>query len=188
MTDLMSNARLLRIDTVQSGRICPSGHCAYSDTILKSLSAQRDHPQFLQRSHGLSRTSTLPDRAILNQNQYSHGGIGDVYPRSSGCCTFVTESRRIAWSQAYPSQNDSAFTSTSLPLISLQIGRLVQSSPSSQITPWKSPLSTPRLKSFHTHQSDDSWSGSFSLRWDHFPSPYWIARSLGIIFRQWVTS
>ena len=185
----MSNSRLLRIDTVQSGHICSSVHCEYSDIILQGLSAQWDHPQLLQRSHGLPRTSTLPDRAILNQNQYSHWGIGDVYPRSAGCCTFVTDSRRIAWYPAYLSQNNSAWTSTSLPLVTLKIGRLAQSSPSSQIAPWKIlPLSTPRLKLFHTHQSGDSWSGSSFPCWDHLPSPYWISRSLGIIFRQWVTS
>ena len=35
--------------------------------------------------------------------------IGDVYLRSPGCCNFVTELRRIAWSQKYLSQFRSVF-------------------------------------------------------------------------------
>ena len=54
---------------------------------------------------------------------------------------------------------------------------------SSQIAPWKSSLSTPRLRSFHVHHSGDSCIGSQIPVGPSFVS-YWIARSLGFIFLQ----
>ena len=102
MTDLMPNSRPLRVDTVQSGHTCSSVHCVYSDTIPKGLSAQWDHPRFLQWSHGLPQTSPLPDRSIINPNQYSIWETSRECHRSVGCYTFVTESYHITWSQIPP--------------------------------------------------------------------------------------
>ena len=99
MTDLMPNSRSLRVDRVQSGHIYSSVHRVYSDTIPTGLSAQWDYPQFLQRSHGLPQTSPLPDRAIINLNQYSLWETSRECHRSAGCYTFVTESYHITWSQ-----------------------------------------------------------------------------------------
>ena len=99
MKDLMSNSRSLRIDTGQLGHIWSSVPCVYSDTIPKCFSAQWDHPSFSQRSHGLPQTFPLPDRAIINLNQYFLGEPGKECHRSVAYYTFVTESYHITWSQ-----------------------------------------------------------------------------------------
>ena len=46
----------------------------------------------------------LPDRAVINHNQYSHFGTGKEYRRSAGCCTFVTKPHRTTWSQIHLSR------------------------------------------------------------------------------------
>ena len=69
----------------------------------------------------------------------------------------------------FVTQSSPASTSTLLSLTNLQEDRLTSSLLLSLIVPWKSSLSTPRLRSLHDHPSGDGWIGSLIL--------------VGIIFR-----
>ena len=102
MTDLIPNSRSLRINTVQFISRCSSVHCTCSCTTLQGLSDQRDPPHVSEQLPGLPWVFTLPDRAIINQNQYSHCGTGKERHRSVGCYIFVKESYRTTWSQITP--------------------------------------------------------------------------------------